>query len=65
MYIGKDDELGDGEDIAWLSGEIKSVLKEKKEYDAGHLSFLFGNDMGYVYDMLEFFNKVRWRILKK
>ena len=56
LFAGKDDELGDPVDVAWLKTQIQKVLKTDKTYDLGHISFLFGKDLSYVDDLIEFLN---------
>ncbi len=54
LFVGKDDELGDPVDVAWLRTQIANVIAMDKTYPLGHISFLFAKDMSYVDDVIAF-----------
>ena len=61
MFVGKEDDLGDPTDAGWARDQINSGGKGNlvlyKEIEAGHASFMIGQDMTYVDEMLTLVEK--------
>ena len=55
MFVGTADDLGDVTDAEWARDSIKNggdAVVFYNEIDAGHSTFLIGNDMSYFNDVL-------------
>ena len=56
MFVGTADDLGDMADAEWARDTINSAgsaLVSYKEVNAGHSTFLVGNDMSYFNDVMK------------
>jgi len=62
LFVGDGDELADVIDVNWIPTQIPNSIKFHKVYHYGHLSFMVGKDMQYLYDvkdMLETYHPLR------
>ena len=61
LLYGKYDIEDKPEDTEYLGEQLGDNLVFSKEYELGHVSFVIGNDMSFmddVLDLLEEYNKV-------
>ena len=51
LFIGDTDELADVKDASWIPTQIPDSIVFNKIYHYGHLTFMVGKDMQYLYDL--------------
>lgn len=51
LFVGDGDELADVTDVEWIPTQLPTSVKFHKVYHYGHLSFMVGKDMQYMYDL--------------